>query len=49
LIAAPLKIPLSVGLWLRFKPRVLTVWALIQPLGVGSQSADERVTTPKPQ
>ena len=49
MIAAPLKIPLSVGLWLRFKPRVLAVWALIQPPGVGSQSADERVTTPKPQ
>ena len=38
-----------VGLWLRFRPRVRTAWALIQPLWVWTQSADERVTTPKPQ
>ena len=52
-MAAPLKIALSVGLWLRLSPRVRTAWALIQPLSalhpVGRAARDDSETAVAPE
>ena len=48
-VAAPLKIALSIRLWLKFRPRVCAKRAFTHRLWSCTQSIDDRITTPKPQ